>query len=662
MQGRTDAAEEGETMAASAVRELITKIKFMTDGSGLEAAKRKIQDLKARMSSAAKQKLKIDVDVTKLEAARDKLNSLSGKLGSGGMMLSAAGAGMLGSIALPVKTAADFEATMSKVRAITGSTDDEMKRLTDTARQLGRDTVFSASEAGEAMTYLGMAGWKTEQIIAGMPGLLDLAAASGGDLARTADIISDDLTAFGMSADQAGHMADVFAAASTNANTNVELMGYTFKYVGAVCGALGYTIEDAAIATGMLANAGIKGEMAGTQLRSIMTRLITPTSEAAKALQELGVSATNEDGSVKPLRQTMDELRASFAGLTKEEQAQKAEALAGKEAMTGLLSIVNTAEADYRKLTGAIDNSDGAARQFAETAKNNLFGKLKELKSAAEEMAIELGNSLLPALSEIAGFVRTATNAISGFIKAHPKLTTVIMGTVAALGALFVGLGGLGMFAGGILQLAALFAELGAFLTPVVAGAGGLLAFLGPIAAGFAIVGSMIHFCTKYWDTLMIWMQPGLDALSEGVNYFTEAWEELTPVVGELSPLFWDIVDLVGGILVKALVALFNVGAYVFKGIGAFVKWLAGVISSLLGPISTVASGLSGLIDKAKTFLGFNLGEEANARVQSAVDTAAVKAAERRGSTFNQENTIVVNSTDQAVEAAEGFANEFDDG
>lgn len=638
-------------MAASAVRELVTKIKFITDGSGLETAKTKISDLKDRMSRVSKEKIKLDVDTSKLEAAKEKLGSLGSKLTGGGMALSAAGAGLLGAVGLPVKTAADFEATMSKVRAITGSTDEQMQKLTATARQLGRDTIFSASEAGEAMTYLGMAGWKTEQIIAGMPGLLDLAAASGGDLARTADIISDDITAFGIEATTKNiqRFSDVFAAASMNANTNTELMGYTFKYVGAVCGALGYTIEDAALATGLLANAGIKGEMAGTQLRATITRLISPTAEAAKVMQQLGISATNEDGSMKTLRQTMMNLRQTLGGLTKEQQAQAAEALAGKEAMTGLLSIVNASQADFDKLAMSIDNSNGAAHNFAEVSKDNLMGSLKELKSAAEEFAIAAGSALLPALRGIVKGVRTAVNWFNSFAAEHPTVVAGLMGIAAALGALLAGLGTIGVFVGGLMSLGSVFVGIGAAIAPIIAGLGGLIPIIAAIAAVFGLVASAISFVQDNWTIVYQWLSPGLADLQEGVNEFGKAWEALTPIIELLKPIFYEIIQIVGALLIRHFVIFFNVASSVFKTLAELASWLAEKISGLLGPIQSVANGIAGLISGAREFLGLK-------GVSSASFEAEASAMRNGGSTtVNQENNIVVNSTDEAVDAANGF-------
>ena len=292
--------------------------------------------------------------------------------------------GAIGMVTAPLVAATsysmDFEAAMSKVKAISGATAAEMAKLTEQAEQLGETTPYTATQAAEAMTYLGMAGWNTTQIMAGMPSMLNLATASGSDLATVADILSDDLTAFGMSAEQAAHMADVFAAASTNSNTNVEMMGETFKYAGAVAGALGYKLEDVAVATGLMASASIKGEQAGTSLRAMMNRLVAPPAAAAKAMDALGISVKNSDGSVKPVIETIKDLRTKFAGLIESEKAEKASAIAGTEAMSGFLAVVNASDADFNKgvLTkaGRILQAKGETGTSLRLTKYNIMGLL----------------------------------------------------------------------------------------------------------------------------------------------------------------------------------------------------------------------------------------------------------------------------------------------
>ena len=231
---------------------------------------------------------------------------------------------------------------------------------------MGAKTKFSASDSADAFKYMAMAGWDASQMMDGIAGIMDLAAASGEDLATTSDIVTDALTAFGLQASDSAHFADVLAQASSKSNTNVGLMGETFKYVAPVAGALGYSVEDTAVAIGLMANSGIKGSQAGTALRSTITRLAKPVGESKDAVEELGISITNADGTMKSLSQTMVELREKFAGLTEEQKAQYAAMLAGQEGMSGLLAIVNASDEDFQKLTDEINNSNGAAQDMAD--------------------------------------------------------------------------------------------------------------------------------------------------------------------------------------------------------------------------------------------------------------------------------------------------------
>lgn len=385
----------------------------------------------------------------KKENAGNKFSAATGNLAKGAAVV-AAGAAPLAAM---IGTAATFEQAMSKVKAITNSSNEDMARLNETAQQLGASTQFSATQAAEAMSYLGMAGWKTDQIIAGMPGMLDLAAASGSDLATVADIVSDDLTAFGMSADQAGHMADVMAAASTNANTNVEMMGMTFKYAGAVAGALGYSLEDVSIATGLMANAGIKADQAGTSLRAIMTRLIDPPKDAATALDALGISAVNADGSVKPFRQTIMELREKFKGLSQSEKAQMASSIAGTEAMSGFLAVVNASDSDFDTLANAIDNADGASKKMADTMNDNAKGSAIQLESAIEGVSIAIGSIFLPTLAMIAGAMAQAVGSVANWAKGHQELVGIIITATAAIAGLIMAVLAINAAAAGIMYL-----------------------------------------------------------------------------------------------------------------------------------------------------------------------------------------------------------------
>ena len=266
-----------------------------------------------------------------------------------------------------VKVGSDFEAGMSEVAAISGATGDELDALTAKAKEMGASTKFSATESAEALKYMAMAGWDTQSMLDGLPGIMNLAAASGEELGAVSDIVTDALTAFGLSASDAGHFADVLAKASSSSNTNVSMMGATFKYAAPLAGALGYSIEDCAQAIGLMANAGIKGEQAGTSFRAMLTRLASPTDDVAAAMSQLGISLTDAQGNMLPLSDVLGQLREGFAGLDEQQKAAMASTIAGQEAMSGLLAIVNAAPEDYEALAASIADADGAAQSMADT-------------------------------------------------------------------------------------------------------------------------------------------------------------------------------------------------------------------------------------------------------------------------------------------------------
>ena len=301
-----------------------------------------------------------------------------------------------------VKVGMNFEAEMSKVASISGATGDEFQKLIDKAKEMGSKTKFSATESAQAMEYMAMAGWKTQDMVGGLKGIMDLAAASGEDLATTSDIVTDALTAFGLKASDSTHFADVLAKASSNANTNVAMMGETFKYVAPVAGALGYSVEDCSVAIGLMANSGIKASQAGTSLRQMLSRMAKPTDEAQAAMDKLGVSLTDSAGNMKSLDTVMGDLRNGFKGLSKAEQTQLAASLAGQEAMSGLLAIVNASDGDFDKLKNSIYNCKDAAANMAAVAQDNLAGQITSLKSKAEGLGIAFYGSIQEPLKELA--------------------------------------------------------------------------------------------------------------------------------------------------------------------------------------------------------------------------------------------------------------------
>lgn len=316
-----------------------------------------------------------------------------------------------------IKVGSDFEAQMSKVGAISGASAEDMKALETKAKDMGATTKFSATEAGQAMEYMAMAGWKTEDMLNGVQGIMNLAAASGENLATTSDIVTDALTAFGMSAQDSTHFADILASASSNANTNVTMLGESFKYVAPLCGSMGYSAEDASVALGLMANAGIKSSQAGTSLKTALTNMLKPTDTMAAVMEKYDLSLTNADGSMKSLQEVMIMLREKMGGLDEATQGAAAAALFGKESLAGMLSIINASDADFNKLTEAINNCDGSAEKMAETMQDNLQGQVTILKSGLEGLGISIYEGLENPLKEAVGLATQYISQLSGALK-----------------------------------------------------------------------------------------------------------------------------------------------------------------------------------------------------------------------------------------------------
>lgn len=349
--------------------------------------------------------------------------------------------------------AADFEAVMAKVKAITVSDDKAMQQLTATARELGEKTMFSATQAGEAMTYLGMAGWNSQQIMAGMPGLLNLAAASGTDLARTADIVSDDLTAFGLGAEHAGHMADVFAKTSTKTNTNVEMLGETMKYAAPVAHAFGASLEETAALTGIMANSGIKASAAGTALRSGFLRLAGTSAKSTKAIEEMGLSlseataqqeearaalaslgiAMDDTNGPRKMGAIVRDLADKTKDMSKEQRLATLATIFGTNAASAWVAVIDQGPDALDQLTKELENSDGAAAAMAETMQNNARGAMIRLQSATESVAISIGGTMLPTLAELGDSLANEAAYVSKVASEHPELTEAIIKTSFAV-------------------------------------------------------------------------------------------------------------------------------------------------------------------------------------------------------------------------------------
>lgn len=343
------------------------------------------------MASDGTIKISTELDSSQAKTAMSKFSSYAKTAMAGVAAAAGTASAAIGAMtAYSIKVGTSFETGMSKVSAISGATGEDLQALTDKAKEMGAKTKFSASEAADAFQYMAMAGWKTNDMLDGIEGIMNLAAASGEDLATTSDIVTDALTAFGLKASDSAHFADVLAKASSNSNTNVSMMGETFKYVAPVAGALGFSAEDCAVAIGLMANSGIKASQSGTSLRQLFTNLVKPTDDMKTAMDELGISITDTNGNTKSLDTVMGDLRKAFSGLSESQKAQYAATLAGQERMSGLLAIVNASDGDFVSLKSSINNADGAAEEMAKTMNDNLKGSITIAGSALEGFGISV--------------------------------------------------------------------------------------------------------------------------------------------------------------------------------------------------------------------------------------------------------------------------------
>lgn len=357
--------------------------------ASIQRAKREISSLErqAGLSAKAVGDSFGGMSVKGIDALGKISDQVFGAIAKGSKVAAAGVAGLIGASTM---VGMGFEQQMSTVQAISQASAADMEKLNALAKKMGETTQFTAEEAGQGLEYMAMAGWKTHDMLKGLPGIMNLAAASGEDLGRVSDIVTDAMTAFGMAADESDRFADVLAQASSSSNTNVAMMGETFKYVAPVAGSLGYTIEEVALAAGLMANTGIKAEQAGTAMRTMFTNLAKPTKQMQGYMDALSLSLVDEKGEMKSLSQLLNDLRTGFSNLTEAEKAEYAAGIAGKEGMSGLLAIVNTSEDDFKKLTEEINNSAGAAEAMSKMRMDNLKGDLTLLSSAAQGVGIKL--------------------------------------------------------------------------------------------------------------------------------------------------------------------------------------------------------------------------------------------------------------------------------
>jgi len=575
--------------------------------SEYQALQREIIETQNKLKKAEAELKKFgSVGSQRVAAVGTKMTALSKKIQTAGQKLRGLSMTMGLLTGISVSVGSEFDTSMSKVQAISGATGQEFEALRNKAREMGASTKFSANESAEALTYMSMAGWKTDDMLEGLDGVMQLAAASGEDLATTSDIVTDGLTAMGYKAGDAGRLADVMAAASSNANTNVSLMGETFKYAASVAGSMNYSMEDLALATGLMANAGIKGTQAGTSMRSMISRMAAPTGAVSSAMKKLGVEMTNADGTAKPFREVLTQLRSSMSGLSETEKTQMASTIAGKNAMSGFLAIVNSSDADFNKLAGAIDNSNGAAAEMADVMMDNFGGQMTLLKSNLQELAIGISDTLTPAVSKMVGLAQKLVSWFNGLSEGQKRVAVTAAALVAAAGPLALVIGKIVGAVGGLMQAAPTILNFGTKL-------------VGAINPPMIIIAALVALLPILYRHSEAFRNAVNKGLAEIKAAFGNLWNQLQPAMMQLRTIMMPAINIAIKALGKVLATLIPI---VTKLITHSINKMTTVISAinkvlsvakivgaklyttLASPFNKIKSVVSGVVSSIKSKLG----------------------------------------------------------
>ena len=564
-----------------------------------DALQREIVETEEELRRLQQEAATTNTALSKIDVAGKKMETVGNSIAGAGKKMMGVTTVIGGVGVAAVKTAADFDSAMSQVAAVSGATGKDFDALRNKAREMGAKTKFSATEAAEAMNYMAMAGWKTEDMLDGIEGVMNLAAASGEDLATTSDIVTDALTAFGLSAKDSGHFADILAATSSNANTNVSMMGETFKYCAPIAGALGFSAEDTAEAIGLMANAGIKSSQAGTALRTIMNNLAGDVKISGKAIGDVTIATTNADGSMRDLSDILADCRSAFGSLTESEKAQAAESLVGKNAMSGFLALMNAGQGDIDKLSSAIDNCDGSAEKMAMTMQDNLAGQLTILKSQLQELAISFGDILMPAIRSIVSKLQGFVDKLNGMDEGTKRTIVTIALLVASIGPLLVIIGTaiskIGVAMQGFVKLANGISK----LKIAIQGGTGVLGKLGaalggisaPVLAVVAVIAVLVAAFVHLWKTNEGFRDAMIGTWNRIKDTISGFCQGIVDRLNALGFQFTDIVDVLKTVWNGFCQVLAPIFEGVFNNIANILSTVTGVITGILDVFIGIFTG-----------------------------------------------------------------------
>lgn len=564
-----------------------------------DALQREIVETEEELRRLQQEAATTNTALSKIDVAGKKMETVGNSIAGAGKKMMGVTTVIGGVGVAAVKTAADFDSAMSQVAAVSGATGKDFDALRNKAREMGAKTKFSATEAAEAMNYMAMAGWKTEDMLDCIEGVMNLAAASGEDLATTSDIVTDALTAFGLSAKDSGHFADILAATSSNANTNVSMMGETFKYCAPIAGALGFSAEDTAEAIGLMANAGIKSSQAGTALRTIMNNLAGDVKISGKAIGDVTIATTNADGSMRDLSDILADCRSAFGNLTESEKAQAAESLVGKNAMSGFLALMNAGQGDIDKLSSAIDNCDGSAEKMAMTMQDNLAGQLTILKSQLQELAISFGDILMPAIRSIVSKLQGFVDKLNGMDEGTKRTIVTIALLVASIGPLLVIIGTaiskIGVAMQGFVKLANGISK----LKIAIQGGTGVLGKLGaalggisaPVLAVVAVIAVLVAAFVHLWKTNEGFRDAMIGTWNRIKDTISGFCQGIVDRLNALGFQFTDIVDVLKTVWNGFCQVLAPIFEGVFNNIANILSTVTGVITGILDVFIGIFTG-----------------------------------------------------------------------